>query len=168
MNSPFREWAIELQVRNIRRNMAELTNAIPQPGRVPTISEDISLWKTFPKLTDYRIIAEPTNAYNCVGWTVSRQNPTHIWPPDIFPGDPYRAMDLFYEFLRLTRSHQPASDPRRRAVAVFEKHHLPSHVALRAETGDAWESKIGRRWCIRHDLRELEGDHYGELLHYYT
>jgi hypothetical protein len=129
----------------------------------------------FPRLraSAFQVTSPPDPVYNCVAWAAGVTN-DWWWPLE----DPQEA-------------HWPAGVPRVRTLEAFQAAFatlgyavctgeeleagyervaifadalgIATHATRQLTTG-RWTSKLGRGEDIEHDLRDLEGDHYGTVV----
>lgn len=123
-----------------------------------TASEKTTFLASFPLLdADFTIVTgEPTNAYNCISWTVGVTNYWH------WPGSQLSDFDNFYaqfNLVRKTKGH---------VAAWGHSNSGMTHGCISGPThGPCWESKCGSLARIQHCLNELNGPAYGHVIAYY-
>jgi hypothetical protein len=146
--------------------------AVPPRGSTPDSVIRARLLVEFPRLVDYSITDGINPGYNCIGWTENPGWPRKIWPPRWYPNeDPLVVMDRFYASLGMTRgaSLDVPIDKEFTVVALYGDAKGPQHAALRdAADPDWWESKLGDMWRVMHQLAQLEGGFYGDVVAIYS
>jgi hypothetical protein len=152
----------------------------PSGIRRPTTLEHEDLHKAFPKLIlrDYCISDSASTKYNCLAWTMGYTD-RNIFGSDVLKEIPGKKnedrnttisdYDDFYKKklgLSPTKSLSPNSK-----VALFAIGNDPQHVALLKFDCFNAESKLGggpgAGPRILHELSELEGGVYGDIVRYY-
>lgn len=128
----------------------------------------------FPGLSEFEVTSEADRRYNCVAWAVGR---TDTWfEPDLRGRYPWSETGfrqyslpawrgLFQEhgFIDCTDG---VLEPGREKIATFAlPNGVPTHVA-RQLPGGRWTSKLGDLEDITHELHELAGERYGQVVLY--
>ncbi len=119
----------------------------------------------------YRITSPKSWAYNCVAWAAG--DPVHRWWPseddcDHWPAEVARAESVsgFQAAFAVLGYHQcdhAELEEGMEKIAIFaDALGSPLHVARQLPSG-RWTSKLGALEDIEHDLRDLEGEHYGQV-----
>jgi hypothetical protein len=128
----------------------------------------------FPKLQSktYRITSPRSWNYNCVAWAAG-DAATRWWPSeddrDQWPVNAPRveSLDAFRAaFATLGYRAANAADyvQGTEKVAIFANAEgVPLHMARQLPNG-RWTSKLGALEDIEHDLHDLEGDEYGQVV----
>ncbi len=129
----------------------------------------------FLMVDDTILSAEPTNAYNCIGWAGDLQS--YEWPP--YPASPYyvsggdlACFDNFFSSRGYTRVGATLSNA---GVALWRTSSGFTHASVRNNNasvyphGYDWESKIGAGVTPRifHVRNGLRGSVYGSIAYYY-
>ena len=120
-----------------------------------------------PKLV--QVTSSATPKYNCIAWAAG-DNRSWWWPsPDGYwpPGVPQRAtLDAFrqaFGAIGYTTARGTNVEPNKEKVAIYALNDVPTHAARQLPNGK-WTSKCGRNVDIEHDLHELEGSCYGQVV----
>jgi len=126
----------------------------------------------FPGLvgSPYSVTSPIAREYNCIAWAAGRDD-VWMWPdpggfsywPDGVPREvSVEAIVRAFELLGYTMSSSMDFEEGVEKVAIFTRDGKPTHAARQLPDGH-WTSKCGKNIEISHLLRDLEGDHYGEI-----
>ena len=129
----------------------------------------------FPNLSrmGYEQTSPCDKKYNCIAWSIGRQD-RHFWPdPDGFGEWPIsereESIECFmaaYVFLGYERceNDDPSLEPGVEKISLFADGSEPTHAARQLPDG-RWTSKMGRE-CedIAHPLSAVEGPSYGRVV----
>ena len=133
--------------------------------------EDI-IRKGFPNLKNFNIIENPTSVYNCIAYAFGDK--TKCWWPIIsknnewWPTTISKELNIksFTQLLNLYGYKSCGKDINFKqeyekiALFIIPGINLPSHMA-KQKSQDIWESKLGDKELIEHDLNELSRGSYG-------
>ena len=145
------------------------------PGREPTPNEKTDWGVTdysFPKLTEFRILREPTYGYNCFAWAVGVESRS-ITTSTIMGLNYSMNLEGWTQYLKEKHGfvrHADGADAGADLVLFGESEHMVWHAARKAEQPFGhmtFSSKLGERSktpVILHDLLDLEGEAYGNAL----
>jgi hypothetical protein len=132
--------------------------------------------ESFPNLRNstYQICSPETRDYNCIGWAVGR-NDLFMWPdkynqmfwPLLCPReetiDAFIAAFRFFGYEPCENDHQEEGFDK---IALYAQEGKPKHAARQLANG-RWTSKLGQNVDIEHDLLDLEGPKYGQVLMFF-
>jgi hypothetical protein len=123
-------------------------------------------------ITNYEIVSEEDERYNCVSWANRDKKqfwwpfPRYgtYWPPGVKRD---RTLDAFIKVFEVqsyqqcdTADFEPGVDK----VAIFVRNEKPQHVSRQRAEDGMWTSKLGDGHDIDHEsLYALEGDYYGTV-----
>jgi hypothetical protein len=128
----------------------------------------------FPYSADWnwRATSDATCAYNCLSWSVHRQDVymwpdernQFSWPVDMPRGDTVEMMKSFFERIGFreckSRDHEEGFEK----IVVYGNDSCPEHIARQLPSGK-WTSKLGESIDIEHnDPKVLEGGPYGAVM----
>jgi hypothetical protein len=125
----------------------------------------------FPNSTEvnWRGTSDPTAAYNCLSWSVHREDvwmwpderQQFSWPRDMARAETIAVFRLFFETIGFRECTSALPEAGVQKIAVFGRHDFPEHVARQLSTGK-WTSKLSDKLDIEHDdLGVLEDGTYG-------
>jgi hypothetical protein len=130
----------------------------------------------FPRLKispSFQITSPKDGKYNCVAFALGIE--TDKWWPISSPGTadhywPLQNNDLStpaFVSLFTEQGFVPCDSENHEAghakIAIYARNGRVKHVA-RQEADGTWRSKLGRGEDIQHDVGDLEGDLYGEIV----
>jgi hypothetical protein len=129
----------------------------------------------FPDVTDwgYEVTSAITCEYNCIAWAAG--DDTRLWWPSPDEGSAYwppgapreESVDAFvaaYGTLGYAVCKDEDHEVGFEKVAIFAlPSGEPTHAARQLDAG-WWTSKVGSLHDIRHPLRALEGESYGQVV----
>lgn len=126
----------------------------------------------FPNLKNYDITSPFTEEYNCIAWAFADN--TKWWWPNGFaywpPGFPCTNSVQDFDNLLVSVHASTVDDDGLESgflkIALFAKGKTPTHAARQLPNG-RWTSKLGRSVDVSHDLRDLEGLCYGQVIRIY-
>lgn len=133
----------------------------------------VDLESLFPKLAGsiYAITSPPTQDYNCIAWAAGDDQ--HWWWPDaagirFWPAtvprtETLQAFQKLFESLGYVVCADDAHEAGYEKVAIFKTADGPQHAARQLANG-RWTSKLGELADIEHELRDLEGIEYGNVV----
>jgi len=135
---------------------------------------DERLKAEFPKLShpQDKKTSEADPGYNCIAWAFKDNqkwwwpHKRAFWPKKIRNLTPMEAFDELFiedgweetEVLKFEEGYEK--------IALFSKNGNPTHAARLLKNGK-WTSKLGGEIDIMHDLHELEGPAYGNVVKIY-
>lgn len=131
------------------------------------------LERLFPKLLRGYIVLEPaTRRYNCIAWAMGDTSRwwhpgSGYWPAAARRADTVAGVSdmLLSEGFEQADSSEP--EPGVRKVTLYAKADRPTHMALQQPNGK-WSSKLGDLELIEHDLDQLEGVVYAQVVAIYA
>ncbi len=136
-------------------------------------SDTRELFKAFPRLRNstFRECSPKTPVYNCIGWAVGRSD-LFIWPKGMFwpPLCPHEeTVDAFRTAFRIL-GYEPCGDGQYEEgfekIALYAQEGKPKHAARQLANG-RWTSKLGQDVDIEHNLLDLEGPKYGQVVMFF-
>ncbi len=130
---------------------------------------------TFPDIVNwgYEVTSDITCDYNCIAWAAG--DDTRQWWPSPDEGTAYwpleaprtLSVDAFadaYATLGYVACEEDDYEVGFEKIALFaDGSGEPTHAARQISETD-WTSKVGRLQDIRHPLRALEGEAYGQVV----
>lgn len=129
----------------------------------------------FPSLKNVaqKKTSEPTPVYNCIAWAFG-DDKRHWWPNQLRSYWPMDAANLSrleaFEAWFLADGWQETESPEieggYQKVALYAKDGDPTHAARLLQSG-VWTSKLGGNIDLSHQLSDLIGPAYGEVLRIY-
>ena len=131
------------------------------------------LFRAFPRLkkSDFQICSPESIEYNCIAWAAGRSdilcwpNNQMFWPLTCSCEE---TIEAFIEFFT-TLGYQPCKggnpEEGMEKIALYAKENKPKHTARQLGNGK-WTSKLGPSIDIEHDLKDLEGVVYGNVVLY--
>jgi len=132
------------------------------------------LFKSFPRLRNstYRICSPETPAYNCIGWAIGRSD-LMMWPdkqvswPPLCPlEETIDAFTVAFRNLGYESCKDEQFEQGFEKIALYAKEGKPKHAA-RQLANERWTSKLGQNVDIEHDLLDLEGPEYGQVVMFF-
>lgn len=129
----------------------------------------------FPGLRgkDWHITSPVDAVYNCIAWAALVTDcwwwpigePTQVfWPASAPRQESLAAFIAAFATLGYQVCESDSFEAQFKKVALFsDADHRPTHAARQLPSG-RWTSKLGRREDIEHDLHDLEGDAYGNVI----
>jgi len=125
----------------------------------------------FPNTTNFnwRPSSPPTFEYNCLSWSVHRQDvwiwpderEQFAWPPDMARTDTLVNLMSFFMRIGFSDCSSPNLETDFEKIAIYGRDDIPVHVARQLPNG-VWTSKLGPGIDIEHDtLNVLEHGAYG-------
>ena len=142
----------------------------------PTTEIETYLSSRFPRLTsgDYCITGGESRDYNCHAYAAGSSSDFRTGPEidrDWGNNDGNVTFADFDAYYRSEAGLIPAEDycPDDTKVVLFAKNGSIKHSAKIVSTacGEMAESKLGNKWRIIHELYQLEGGPYGNVVRYY-
>jgi hypothetical protein len=133
---------------------------------------DRRLERKFPKIKDagYRVTSAETEDYNCIAWTIGRDDiwlwpiPKQIpWPIDIKRDEKLSTFIDFYQMFGYDISENEELESGYEKIAIYmnPETEIVTHGARQTELGK-WSSKLGPYKDIEHStLESLTGPDYG-------
>jgi hypothetical protein len=132
------------------------------------------LEELFPGLADgdFRVTSPKTNRYNCIAWAAGDINnwwwpsagTREFWPPLVPRERTLSAFEQAFATLGYVACSSDLVEAGFEKVAIFaEPSGLPTHAARQLSNG-RWTSKLGTMEDIEHDLKDIEGEIYGEVI----
>ncbi|MDY6803909.1 MAG: hypothetical protein SXA11_08890 [Cyanobacteriota bacterium] len=126
---------------------------------------------------EYKIISPETSDYNCIAWAAEEDDrwwdPTDpdcgYWPDGVPRELTLKAFIRAYETIGYLPCDNSEVEPGFQKVAIYAKEDSiddagqPTHAARQLPNG-RWTSKIGEFEDIEHELDELRGYFYGEVV----
>jgi hypothetical protein len=132
------------------------------------------LSRDFPQLSKSAKLTSPASPmYNCIAWTLGitdrwwwPRNPDMYWPSACPDEETIPAFQAVFSFF----GYKPCEDGQLESgyekIALYAKGNKPTHTARQLRNG-RWTSKCGQNVDIEHNLRELEGKTYGNVVMYF-
>ncbi len=131
----------------------------------------------FPKLrtTAYRVTSPQARDYNCIAWAArdsarwwwpddDPDNDAVYWPAGVAWEETLPAFVAAFATLGYVSTADETYEPGFEKIALFTNAAgLPTHAA-RQLPGGRWTSKLGFLEDIEHDLQDLAGTEYGEVV----
>ena len=127
----------------------------------------------FPALTKgrYAITSPAVANYNCIAWAAGESDRwwwpdplgMNYWPPGIIRQENIDSFRLAFVTLGFELSANGILEAGLEKIAFFSRGGKPTHMARQLENG-RWTSKMGQSEDIEHDLADLEGVFYGEVV----
>jgi hypothetical protein len=125
----------------------------------------------FPNTTDHncRRSSAPTFEYNCLAWSVHRQDvwmwpderEQFAWPIGMVRGDTLANLRSFFERIGFSVCFSEHLEPGFEKIAIYGQNDIPEHVARQLPNG-TWTSKLSGGIDVEHDtLNVLEHGKYG-------
>jgi hypothetical protein len=130
-----------------------------------------SFFSSFPHLkkSEFQICSPESVEYNCIAWAAGRSD-VLCWPNNMMfwpltcPCE--ETVDAFIAFFA-TLGYKPCKDGEKERgiekIALYAKGSKPKHAARQLRSGK-WTSKLGISFDIEHDLKDLEGSTYGNVV----
>jgi hypothetical protein len=95
---------------------------------------------------------------------VSPNDEGYFWPPGVSTEETVAALVTAFAALGYVPCEAEELEPGWEKVALFaDAAGLPAHAARQLPSG-RWTSKLGRLEDIEHNLRDLEGQDYGQVV----
>ena len=137
-------------------------------------SNNSELFKSFPRLRNSRfhVCSPETPEYNCIAWAIGRSdllmwpNKQSSWPPLC----PYEETIEAFRTAFRTLGYEPCDDEQYEQgfekIALYAKEGKPKHAARQLANGQ-WTSKLGQNVDIEHNLSDIEGPKYGQVVMFF-
>jgi hypothetical protein len=131
-----------------------------------------SLKDLFPNLEKYQITSPPSEKYNCIAWAAGHatqwwwpeEGPDIYWPAEIPQEETLPAFSALFAHLGYLPCGNSDNDEGFERIALFaDDNGFPTHAARQLPNG-RWTSKLGRAEDIEHELGDLEGKEYGNVI----
>ena len=130
----------------------------------------------FPRIKGALFITSPpTPGYNCIAWAVAADTERWWWPQPRWhyywpEGAPFEETvnDFIRTFQTLgfeTCAGEELEKGLEKIAIYVGADGKPTHAARQLANG-SWTSKLGAWEDVRHSLRGLTGDRYGEVAHF--
>ena len=127
----------------------------------------------FPRLkrSNYRICSPESNQYNCISWAAGMTdvfcwpNNLSFWPLTCPCEDTEDAFVKFFAMLGYKPCESENQEKGVEKIALYIQGNRVKHAARQLNNGK-WTSKLGSSFDIEHELKDLEGDKYGEVVLY--
>jgi len=145
-------------------------------GRDPTAAEKTDARRKYPRLvdSDWCVTGPATSTYNCIAWTIGVTS-RWVWDEVDTAGDgngdvSVADFDAFYDRhgLKPVQNQTPTDAE----VALFGNSTGPTHAARRSSQAcdgtPMFESKRGENIRILHQVSQLEGGFYGDIVKFYV
>jgi hypothetical protein len=121
--------------------------------------------------SDYCVTSEETDEYNCAAWAVSAtdQNWWPGYPEDHYwPEDGIDSVDYFISYFKkqgfiVCKPSESDLESGFEKIALYARSDSPQHLARQLNNGK-WTSKCGEWEDIEHDLKDVAGLSYGEVV----
>lgn len=115
----------------------------------------------------------PTTSYNCIAWAANDNSRWYwpdphgyyFWPVDIPREENVRAFILLFESLGYIKCDNGNHEPEYQKVAIYALNDKPTHAARQLDNG-MWTSKLGRQIDVQHNLNNISGGVYGEVVQF--
>jgi hypothetical protein len=128
----------------------------------------------FPSLVNYVVTSPETGLYNCIAWALGDNTrwwwPTRrrgvYWPDGIRCDNSIEAFDDFFSLGGAIITNDASLEAGFAKVALFADGLNPTHAARQLPNG-AWTSKLGSSIDISHNVLDLEGPAYGQIVRIY-
>lgn len=127
----------------------------------------------FPGLKSgkFEITSRKDQNYNCVAWAADDDScwwwpdhfRTYYWPRSVARSASLEAFMEAFRTLGYAHETDDTLEINFEKVAFFVKDGQVAHVSRQLDDG-MWTSKIGKNNDIKHALRGLEGEEYGEMV----
>jgi hypothetical protein len=135
----------------------------------------VDLEALFPRLqgSPYQITSPPTQSYNCIAWATGDNvrwwwpdlANQRYWPIGVPRIETVAAFIQAYETLGYVPCQDETLESGFEKIAHFADEAGPQHAARQLSNG-RWTSKLGELQDIEHDLHDLEGTDYGNVVAY--
>ena len=130
----------------------------------------------FPRLTDdnHKQTSQSDPTYNCIAFAANSRlwwqpksmiGGPRFWPPGVPEDETVDAYVKAYEFKGYTVCLDGSFEDGYEKVAIFAKNGVPKHAAHQLDEF-CWESKLGKAEDISHQLHDVAGDQYGDVVCY--
>ncbi|WP_339828463.1 hypothetical protein [uncultured Parvibaculum sp.] len=127
--------------------------------------------QAFPLLTDVakKITSPQDDRYNCIAWAFEDNRrfwwPTSraFWPMDARGKTTMEAFEDWFEADGWEETTSASVERGYKKVALYALAGQPTHAARLLSSG-RWTSKLGRNIDLSHDLPELNGPEYGQVI----
>lgn len=142
------------------------------PGREPTPEERVKWVFSLPNLTDFRVVVEPSYAFNCFAWAVGETS-REITSESIFAFGHQATLDGWTNYLTAQRGfsrHADGLDPSADLILYGAGPTQVLHAARKADESMpplTFTSKLGGRVLtpvVLHEPAAVAGGEYGEAL----
>lgn len=143
------------------------------PGDDPTPLQTAQQTNAFPGLHCFNVLAPADKNYNCISWSVGNDTKWTWKEVDSVYGDKdgiveVSDFDAFYLHFGFTPAADCSFEIGKHKVALFGTPDGPTHAARQAiGLSGWWESEEGREKKSLHQLNELEGGAYGNVIKCY-
>ena len=124
----------------------------------------------FPKIKDvgYKITSNESKKYNCISWTIGRDDiwiwpdPRFFWPVNIKRDEDLASFIDFYQLFgySISENEELETDFEKITIYINPDTERVIHAAKQIESGK-WTSKLGPYKDIEHTLDSLTGQDYG-------
>jgi hypothetical protein len=144
-------------------------------GSIGEASVDIAnpdgFFRAFPALRRGKVnVTSPVDAiYNCIAWAANDNKrwwwPSvySYWPSTVDKKESIDAFGAVFETLGYTQKSSSEFEKGKEKVALFALAGKPTHAARQLPDG-SWTSKCGKNVDISHDLTDVEGPVYGQVV----
>ena len=133
-------------------------------------------FREFPRLLrtpwPFEETSDYDSKYNCHAYAMDdMKNPWNpidgYWPPNCLREESIAAFVRAFE----TRGYRPCNngsvEPDYQKIVLYAKDGRPEHTAKQQDSG-RWRSKLGVDADIEHEVLDLEGPLYGEVVMYFS
>jgi hypothetical protein len=128
----------------------------------------------FPNLHGkvYQVTSAKSWSYNCVAWAAGdvtnrwwpSEDDRDYWPAGVPCAELLSAFrDAFSTMGYVECDHEDREDGMEKVAIFADPRGTPLHMARQLASG-RWTSKLGALEDIEHDLRDLEGEQYGQIV----
>jgi hypothetical protein len=133
----------------------------------------VDLESIFPRLRGaaYQITSPATEVYNCVAWAAQDVGrwwwpdllKQRYWPAGVIRLETLTAFQELFVALGFVDCQDESLEPGVEKIALFADDQGPQHAARQLPNG-RWTSKLGELEDVEHDLHDLEGVEYGNVV----
>lgn len=135
-------------------------------------TSDPTIERKFPlaKQEGYQITSPETPSYNCIAWTIGRNDkwmwphPDYFWPTNLSYSAKLSVFIKLYESYGyiICKDEKYEKGFEKIAIYVTENTDIVTHAARQLESGK-WTSKLGNYKDIKHTLEGLTNSSYGKV-----
>ena len=114
----------------------------------------------------------PTPEYNCIAWALNKidefwwPHPEAVWPMSSPEEETISAFQMTFSIFGYEPCENGQLESDYEKIALYAKNNRPKHAARQLKNGK-WTSKCGSSVDLEHELHELEGERYGQVVMYF-